>query len=173
MTVPPPAPPERPEDPFAPPSPAGWRRVSPRLRTARRVLLLGPGGAVLLAASVAAALLDPRAGAGLAAAGVLALGAGWLWVDRSWRSWGYAERAEDLLVVRGVLLRRLTVVPYGRLQFVDVIAGPLDRALGLARVRLHTASAATDAWVPGLDAAEAARLRDRLAALGESRAAGL
>jgi membrane protein YdbS with pleckstrin-like domain len=40
-------------------------------------------------------------------------------------------------------------------------------------VRLHTAAAATDARIPGLEAAEAARLRDQLAALGESRAAGL
>jgi hypothetical protein len=40
-------------------------------------------------------------------------------------------------------------------------------------VQLHTAAAATDAQIPGLVPAEAARLRDRLAAHGESRAAGL
>jgi uncharacterized protein len=40
-------------------------------------------------------------------------------------------------------------------------------------VQLHTASASTDARVPGLAAAEAQRLRDRLAALGEARATGL
>ena len=92
---------------------------------------------------------------------------------RRFRAWGYAERAEDLLVRRGVLVRRLSVVPYGRMQFVDVVAGPLERRWGLATVRLHTAAAASDARVPGLPAAEAERLRDRLAMLGESRAAGL
>ena len=92
---------------------------------------------------------------------------------RRYRAWGYAERDEDLLVRRGVLVERLSVVPYGRMQFVDVVAGPLERRFGLATVRLHTAAAASDARVPGLPSDEAERLRDRLAMLGESRAAGL
>ena len=44
---------------------------------------------------------------------------------------------------------------------------------GLATVQLHTAAAATHANIPGLPPEEAARLRDRLAALGEARAEGL
>ena len=94
-------------------------------------------------------------------------------VERRWRAWGYAERDDDLLVRRGVLVQRLSVVPYGRMQYVDVTAGPFDRRLGIATVTLHTAAAATDAYVPGLLEDEAARLRDRLAALGEARQAGL
>ena len=89
------------------------------------------------------------------------------------RAWGYAERDDDLLVRHGLLVRRLSIVPYARMQFVDVTAGPLERAFGLATVQLHTAAAATDARIPGLQPAEAARLRDRLAALGEDRAEGL
>jgi len=54
-----------------------------------------------------------------------------------------------------------------------VTAGPLDRRLGLAKVVLHTAAAASDAAIPGLPLAEAERLRDRLAALGEARQAGV
>ena len=92
---------------------------------------------------------------------------------RRYRAWGYAEREDDLLVRRGVMIRRLTVVPYGRMQFVDVTAGPVDRLFGLATVQLHTAAARTDARIPGLSAAEAGRLRDQLAALGETKAAGL
>ncbi|HEY3462868.1 MAG TPA: PH domain-containing protein [Gaiellaceae bacterium] len=94
-------------------------------------------------------------------------------VGRRYRSWGYAEREDDLLVRRGVMFARLSVVPYGRMQFIDVTAGPLERAFGLATVRLHTAAAATDARIPGLEREEAARLRDRLAELGEAQAAGL
>ena len=45
--------------------------------------------------------------------------------------------------------------------------------IGIATVRLHTAAAATDARIPGLESDEAARLRDRLAELGEAQAAGL
>jgi membrane protein YdbS with pleckstrin-like domain len=94
-------------------------------------------------------------------------------VDRRWRAWGYAERDDDLLVRRGVLVRRTSVVPYGRMQYVDVTAGPLDRRLGIARVTMHTAAAASDASIPGLPVEEANRLRDRLAALGEARQAGV
>jgi membrane protein YdbS with pleckstrin-like domain len=59
------------------------------------------------------------------------------------------------------------------MQFVDVQAGPVDRLFGVAHVQLHTASAATDARIPGLNATEAGRLRDRLASRGEARLAGL
>jgi membrane protein YdbS with pleckstrin-like domain len=59
------------------------------------------------------------------------------------------------------------------MQFVDVTAGPVERAFQLATVKLHTAAAASDARIPGLERAEAARLRDRLAELGEATAAGL
>ena len=86
---------------------------------------------------------------------------------------GYAERDDDLLIRRGILFRRTTVVPYGRLQFVDVDSGPIDRMFGLATVKLHTASAATDATIPGLPRADADRLRDSLAGLGQANLAGL
>ena len=89
------------------------------------------------------------------------------------RAIGYAERADDLLVVSGILFRRLVLVPYGRMQLVDVRRGPLERYLGLATVQLHTAAATTDATIPGLPPAVAAHLRDELAALGEQRSAGL
>lgn len=88
-------------------------------------------------------------------------------------AWRYLERDEDLVVARGVAFRRLSVVPYGRMQYVDVTAGPLERLFGLATVRLHTAAAATDARVPGLEPEEATRLRNQLTRLGEAKAAGL
>lgn len=128
---------------------------------------------VVLAALISWALSMPSVGG---AATVLGLGAllwGWWWIDRNYRAWGYTERADDLLVRRGLAFRQLVVVPYGRMQYVDVTAGPVERRFGLATVQLHTAAATTDARIPGLEPAEAARLRDRLAARGEARAAGL
>ena len=92
---------------------------------------------------------------------------------RAVKAWGYAERDTDLLVRHGLLIRRLSIVPYARMQFVDVTAGPLERSFGLATVQLHTAAAASDARIPGLKPEEAARLRDSLTALGEDRAEGL
>ncbi|MCM0677437.1 PH domain-containing protein, partial [Micromonospora phytophila] len=93
---------------------------------------------------------------GVALGVVLLLGA-WraVAIVRAVRVWGYAEREDDLLVRHGLLVRRLSIVPYSRMQFVDVSAGPLERAFDLATVQLHTAAAASDARVPGLRPAEA------------------
>lgn len=104
---------------------------------------------------------------------LLVLAWGWVLIGRNWRSWRYAERADDLLISRGVLWREQTVVPYGRMQLVEVTSGPVERRFGLASVQLHTAAAATDAKIPGLAPAEAERLRDRLTELGQARSAGL
>jgi membrane protein YdbS with pleckstrin-like domain len=160
-------------EPFDPPG-EPWVRVSPKLATVRRIGLLVFWVPVSTAVVVLLALTAPlwtAVAVAAVAAGLLA----WVWVvvGRTVRSWGYAERADDLLVTRGLLRRQLVVVPYGRMQFVDVNAGPLDRHFGLATVQLHTAAAATDATIPGLVPAEAARLRDRLAARGEATAAGI
>ncbi len=152
--------------------PLTWLAPSHRLLALRRWQLRVAGLALVLGAVVIT--LFATTGGLIALALVLAAEiAAEVILLRRFRAWGYAERAEDLLVRRGVLVRRLSVVPYGRMQFVDVVAGPLERSWGLATVRLHTAAAASDARVPGLPAAEAERLRDRLAMLGESRAAGL
>jgi hypothetical protein len=130
--------------------------------------------AVLIVVSVIAGAILTWWITGIGAAVALIALVWGLWlIPRNWRAWGYAERDDDLLVKHGVLFRKLSVVPYGRMQFVDVNSGPLERRVGIATVQLHTASPATDARIPGLPPDEAARLRDRLAALGEARAAGL
>ena len=137
-----------------------------------QVAIAGPVLAVI--AGVAAGI-PAGAWAGVAAVAVVAVAAGAvLWVERRrYRAWAYRERDDDLIVSRGVLVRRVSVVPYGRMQFVEVTAGPFERAFRLATVQLHTAAAASDARIPGLEREEAARLRDRLTVLGEARAAGL
>ncbi len=151
-----------------------WHGVSPRLVVVRRALSLGLLSPLALALCILLAILASPLVA-LAGAIVSAALLGWLWwgIGRACDSWRYAERADDLLVRHGFLIRRLSVVPYGRMQFLDVTAGPIDRRAKIATVHLHTAAAASDARIPGLATEEAARLRDRLAALGEARAAGL
>ncbi|MEZ0166409.1 PH domain-containing protein [Kineococcus sp. LSe6-4] len=158
-------------DPFAP-GDVVWQRIDPRWATAQRLVGGIFFGVVAVAVVVCALLITPWVWLGLVLVVPL-----WLW-DFAWsgrqvRAWGYAERDDDLLVVKGILFRSLVVVPYGRLQYVDVEAGPVDRRFGLAKVQLHTASSDTDAAIPGLRPEEAARLRDRLAARGEARLAGL
>jgi len=149
-----------------------WQRVSPRLVPARQIavgiVLVVP----LLVGTVLALVLHP---AFWVLAGVAAVV--WLWVAvvvvRQVRAIGYVEREDDLLIRKGVMFRNLVVVPYGRMQYVEETQGPLARMFGIKSLQLHTAAAATDASIDGLDPAEAARLRDRLASRGEARLAGL
>jgi membrane protein YdbS with pleckstrin-like domain len=154
--------------------PADWRSPSRRLMTMRRyeILAVGLVAVVIVAVAATAAGSGLVSGIGLAAVVVLAVAAE-RFVYRRFAAWGYAERDDDLLVRRGVMFKRLSVVPYGRMQFVEVTAGPIERAFGLMTVRMHTAAAATDARIPGLLPDDANRLRDQLARLGEAKAAGL
>jgi membrane protein YdbS with pleckstrin-like domain len=94
-------------------------------------------------------------------------------IPRQVRAIGYAERDEDLLIRGGIFFQRTMAVPYGRMQYVDIGVGPVERGLGLCTLKLHTASPGTNATIPGLPAEEGARLREQLAARGEARLAGL
>jgi membrane protein YdbS with pleckstrin-like domain len=154
--------------------PAGveFRGVSHRLIAAR---LIAAAGWLAIPFAIGVVLAITVSPWNLIQAGIAVVVYGWIaiLVPRQVRAIGYAERDDDLFVRRGILFRSLVVVPYGRMQYVDVKAGPLDRRLGIAAVQLHTAAAATDASIPGLAPHEAARLRDRLSARGEARLAGL
>src|SRR5580658_4817809 len=151
-----------------------WLRPSPELWRMRRAEVLTV--TVVFGAFFGLTFLVTRGPlAGLISVLVwVALGGLFAWFfRRRFRAWRYQERHEDLLVARGVLVQRLSVVPYGRMQFVEVTAGPIERLFNLSTVKLHTAAAASDARIPGLDPEEAARLRDQLTELGESKAAGM
>jgi uncharacterized protein len=155
------------------PSEVSWRRPSPLLLRVRRIEVAAFTVPLAIAGGLAGRIVSAATGIGIAAALVLAGLLAERFLARRVAAWGYAERKDDLMVRRGVLVRRLSVIPYGRMQFIDVTAGPLERSLGLATVRMHTAAAASDARIPGLESAAAAALRDQLAALGEAQAAGL
>lgn len=151
-----------------------WQHPSPRLATLRHGQAAGSALLLLLAAGVPLLLTGHPTAATVAVAAVLGAGVvADVLLQRRVRAWSFCERGEDLLVRRGLLVRRLSLVPYGRMQFVDVSSGPLERALGLATLRLHTAAASSDARIPGLPRAEAERLRDQLSSLGTAQAAGL
>ncbi|MEV1333671.1 PH domain-containing protein [Micromonospora costi] len=177
---PPPASPPRPvpappsAGPLEPwPATVRWQPISRDLIWVE-LLRLGAGVAIVVVGVAIGWALSGHWLFGLGLAVVLLLTAlRAISIVRAVRAWGYAEREDDLLVRHGLLVRRLSIVPYARMQFVDVSAGPLERAFDLATVQLHTAAAASDARVPGLRPAEASRLRDRLTALGEDRAEGL
>jgi membrane protein YdbS with pleckstrin-like domain len=153
--------------------PGELRRLSPRFWLARQTQLALFWGPVFIASIVVALIVNVSTADLLPLVVALIAAVAWLVERGRYRSWGYAEREDDLIVTHGLMFRHVSVVPYGRMQFIDVTAGPIERSLGLATVRMHTAAAASDARIPGLERAEASRLRDQLAQLGEAQAAGL
>ncbi|MFP2906620.1 PH domain-containing protein [Pyxidicoccus sp. 3LFB2] len=83
--------------------------------------------------------------------------------QRAHRRWGWALREHDLLIAHGVLVRQLVSIPAGRIQHVDVHQGPIERALGLARLQVYTASGGgADGEIPGLARETADALREKL-----------
>jgi uncharacterized protein len=149
------------------------RKLDPRVRTywwvrgAIRVVILGGAAVVIDFGLVLPRLLPDGLPVGVLAGGVtlalVALGAALPPI--AYERWRFALRERDLWIRQGILLRSVSVIPYRRLQFVDTEQGPLARLFGLSELVVHTAAPGTSGRVPGLDADEAERLRERLAHL--------
>ncbi|MGH9116591.1 MAG: PH domain-containing protein [Acidimicrobiales bacterium] len=164
---------------FTPPT-GEWVPVSPRLATARRTVLCAWGAITAIVWGSLTIGLGATVAPVLAVIGlvglvviVVAVVTGLALIGRAVRAWGYTLADDIFYIRRGRIFRKLIAVPYARLQFVDVTAGPVDRWFKLATVQLHTASAGTDASIPGLPAERAAELRDTLTTMSEGRYAGL
>lgn len=158
---------------FSPPDEA-WVALSPRYLSLKRLMVLINWTWILTVAVLAVGFFLRWDAAAAAAVAALAwIGYRWWHQSALWRAWGYAERDTDLFIKSGRWVRRLTIVPYGRMQVVEVASGPMERKYGLATVQLVTASASTNASIPGLTAEAATALRERLAERGEHQAAGL
>jgi membrane protein YdbS with pleckstrin-like domain len=160
------------QEPFAPPG-AAWTAVSPKLVTVRLIAGVIQLAVVALIGVVLALVAPWWIGAVILAIAVIGAAIVLWMVPRQVGAIGYDVGADALTITSGLMFRQLVVVPYARMQYVDVQAGPLLRRFGLANVQLHTASAATDAGIPGLEAQVAADLRDELARLGETKSVGL
>lgn len=96
-------------------------------------------------------------------AAAFALTLQWI-VTIRYRYWRYGLAEDVLILERGVWTRKRSMTPYFRVQNVDVTQGPLERWLGLKRLTIRTASAFTDASIPGLDGNDAEDLRVRILA---------
>ena len=73
--------------------------------------------------------------------------------------YGLSERL--LQVVRGWLFHTDTIVPFVRVQHLDVTRGPLDKMFGTATLVVHTAGTRNSiVTVPGLAPQRAAEIRD-------------
>jgi uncharacterized protein len=82
---------------------------------------------------------------------------------RRYARWGYDAGDDRLRIVSGYLFYSDTVVPFGRIQHMDVDQGPIERRYDLATFSAHTAGTHGDTiTLPGLKHADALALRERI-----------
>ena len=81
--------------------------------------------------------------------------------DRVYRRLRYGLTERLMQVVRGWLFHTDTIVPFVRVQHLDVTRGPLDKMFGTATLIVHTAGTHNSVvTVPGLAPERAAEIRD-------------
>ena len=138
-------------------------QLDPRIRVVWAVsstvpwIVLGAAGAIALAVTGRGALAAVAAVVAVVIAVVGVSVVGWRWRCWSWSAWDDA-----LELQHGVLNRRASVVPYHRIQQIDIHRDPIDRLLGLSKLILRTAAATSDATLPGIAAPHADELRHAL-----------
>ncbi len=81
------------------------------------------------------------------------------------RHWGYDMGTDRIRIVRGYMFYHDTIVPFGRIQHIDVDQGPIDRRYGLATLTVHTAgNHNSKVALPGLSHADALAMREAIRA---------
>ena len=84
---------------------------------------------------------------------------------RKYKRWGYNMGPDRLRIVRGYLFYSDTIVPFGRIQHIDVEQGPIQRPYGIATLTVHTAgnhNSSVD--LPDLSHEDALALREKIRA---------
>lgn len=77
--------------------------------------------------------------------------------------WGYKIGEGQLRVARGWLFRTDTIVPFVRVQHIDVGQGPIERWFGLSHLVVHTSGTHNSmVTLPGLHADLAAAMRETI-----------
>jgi membrane protein YdbS with pleckstrin-like domain len=125
------------------------------------------GGALALLIALLRARTGPLGSLGLigawaALAAALAAGA-WFWPPVRYRHCSWSLDDHGLTIRRGVFWRSVVSIPRSRVQHTDVSQGPVERALELATLIVHTAGTQhASVSLGGLPHETALRLRDHL-----------
>lgn len=78
---------------------------------------------------------------------------------------GFDMGADRIRIVRGLLFHVDTIVPFGRIQHIDVDQGPIQRRYSLATLTLHTAgNHNSQVSLPGLLHEDAIAMREEIRA---------
>ena len=67
-----------------------------------------------------------------------------VWVELNYHNYTYQFRKKRLVIKRGVLNKERTVIPYAKIQNINVNTNVLQRALGIATIKIETAG--TNPW---------------------------
>ena len=82
---------------------------------------------------------------------------------RRYNRWGYDMSDGQIQIVRGYLFYTDTIVPFNRVQHIDIAQGPIERLFGLSSLVLHTAGTHNSTVVlPGLRREIAEEMRDTI-----------
>lgn len=84
---------------------------------------------------------------------------------RIWVRIGYRLGQDQIQIQMGNIWRVDTIMPFSRVQHIDIAEGPLERLFGLATLVMHSAGTHNSVvGLPGLTRADAQDLRDHIRA---------
>jgi membrane protein YdbS with pleckstrin-like domain len=164
------APATRPTDPFDPAAinaVEGLDPVDPAFAQVLRVRMLLTAVPLALALTLLDGMLMPRIGGPVGLVTALGwIGAAILVIaipSRRAARWGFRIGEDQLRVARGWLFRTDTIVPFVRVQHIDVGQGPVERWFGLSHLIVHTSGTHNSTvTLPGLPADLAAAMRETI-----------
>jgi membrane protein YdbS with pleckstrin-like domain len=146
--------------------PADIQPVEPSYRSALRARAAVFWVPVFIASLIldrAVLTSTPFAGLVPSLIGAIALSGVIIAPDRIYRRLGYAIDDRLLRTVRGWLFHTDTIVPFVRVQHIDVMRGPFDKLFGTATLVVHTAGTHNSVvTLPGLSPERAAEIREAI-----------
>ncbi|MFT6019654.1 MAG: membrane protein YdbS with pleckstrin-like domain [Saprospiraceae bacterium] len=85
-----------------------------------------------------------------------------LWLTKKdYKIRGYSLREKDIIYRKGVLFKSATVIPFNRVQHVEIKQGPIARYFGLHTLTVYTAGGeSSDLSIPGLSGETAPQLKE-------------
>lgn len=155
---------------------SGVRLRPPNNRVERRAIVWWALQSLVIAVPAAVGVIvayslweDARPALVVAAIGVALFTVGGVVVEPWWRYAVHRWETTDEAVygLTGWLVREWRVAPISRIQTVDAVSGPLEQLLGLATLRVTTASSQGAVEIGGLDREVAAEVAERLTAIAE------
>lgn len=82
---------------------------------------------------------------------------------RRTQRWGFHMGTHQIRIARGWLVRTDTIVPFVRVQHIDVGQGPIERLFGLSHLVVHTSGTHNSmVTLPGLHGDLAAAIRETI-----------